>query len=130
MRAHPEARTRAIQRFKENNPERFWAKEQAHTLNRRAKRLGYPGRVGTQDVVDLMERTPKCVSCGHGRGVDHIVELALGGTNTADNLQNLCTVCNGRKSHRALRAVMAAIIEHHGRIPLPDEELRRICLAA
>lgn len=41
----------------------------------------------------------RCVSCGSDRDIeyDHIIPLAMGGSNTARNLQLLCATCNRRK---------------------------------
>jgi 5-methylcytosine-specific restriction endonuclease McrA len=40
-----------------------------------------------------------CVRCGSNRDLeyDHVIPLALGGSNTARNLQLLCADCNGLK---------------------------------
>lgn len=48
-------------------------------------------------------RSLACSSCGGplpgvGRTVDHIIPVALGGTNDPDNLQLLCLECNDRKT--------------------------------
>jgi HNH endonuclease len=43
-----------------------------------------------------------CVRCGatHGLHFDHIIPVALGGGNTAANIQILCQACNHRKSDK------------------------------
>jgi len=46
----------------------------------------------------------QCQSCGKttpeiSLSIDHIVPLALGGTNDLSNLQTLCLPCNQRKKH-------------------------------
>ena len=70
----------------------------ANSANKAAKKYGADGRLTSADVRALWERQPQCVSCGRGRGLDHIKALANGGTNTPDNIQNLCWACNQVKS--------------------------------
>lgn len=84
----------------------------AFNANALARRYSSTDRIKTADVLALWERTPECVDCGHGRGLDHIVPVRLGGRNHPDNLRNLCHSCNCRRgglasgrSRRAKRAV-------------------------
>ncbi len=46
----------------------------------------------------------RCRSCGKREwetrlSIDHIIPLALGGSNDLSNLQTLCLDCNQRKKH-------------------------------
>ncbi|MDY6804813.1 MAG: HNH endonuclease [Cyanobacteriota bacterium] len=46
----------------------------------------------------------QCQSCGKTGSetqltIDHIIPLALGGTNDISNLQTLCRPCNSQKKH-------------------------------
>lgn len=46
----------------------------------------------------------QCKSCGKTQqeiilNVDHIIPLALGGSNDLSNLQTLCVICNTQKKH-------------------------------
>lgn len=46
----------------------------------------------------------QCKSCGKSQqettlNIDHIIPLALGGSNDLSNLQTLCVTCNSKKKH-------------------------------
>ena len=69
----------------------------AHRANQRARKFGLGDEIATRDVLELWKRQPLCLGCGHGRGLDHIRSLYLGGGNAPANLQNLCRPCNTRK---------------------------------
>jgi len=67
--------------------------------------MSRPGtRVGTTEWRKLREACFRvwgktCMYCGaRATEVDHIQELALGGTNTIDNLQPLCKACHLHKT--------------------------------
>ncbi|WP_205710959.1 HNH endonuclease [Isoptericola sp. BMS4] len=68
----------------------------ATELDRKARREPIP-----QDVkITIWQRDGgRCVECSSNQDLefDHIIPLALGGSNTMRNLQLLCAVCNGRK---------------------------------
>lgn len=93
-RQDPEYRARmnarAKDRYRGTPPETITAA----SANRQSRRLGAVGRLSRADVAQLWARQPVCLNCGRGRGLDHIVPLARGGSNTPDNIQNLCLVCN------------------------------------
>jgi 5-methylcytosine-specific restriction endonuclease McrA len=63
----------------------------------RAKQAGYKGPhfKGKEWRELVMECGGRCLRCGSS--VDHIVPLALGGSNTIENVQPLCSECNGIK---------------------------------
>jgi hypothetical protein len=67
------------------NPDRAAAGYASSLSNRRAARLGRPGRISIADVLALWARQPACVDCGQGRGLDHIVAMADGGPNVPAN---------------------------------------------
>lgn len=77
----------------------------AIAANQHAKKVGVSGRLTAGDIRDLWARQPACVSCGRGRGVDHIRAMSRGGTNTPDNIQTMCRSCNAKKYWRSDRHV-------------------------
>jgi 5-methylcytosine-specific restriction endonuclease McrA len=101
----PEKRAARSQRKRQQyvaNPE----KAQAHNRNTRARRRRAPGRHTAADVRHLFEvQRGACAGCdavlvkgGKGRyHVDHVMPLALGGSNWPENLQLLCPPCNHTK---------------------------------
>jgi 5-methylcytosine-specific restriction endonuclease McrA len=68
-----------------------------------AKKKGSGGSHTHQDVADLLRiQRYRCAYChvritSKTKQIDHIMPLALGGTNNRCNLQMLCRPCNARK---------------------------------
>lgn len=77
--------------------------EKAHALMAMRQELDTKGKRQPipQDVkVAVWQRDQgRCVECGRQEDLefDHIIPLAMGGSNTVRNLQLLCAVCNRRK---------------------------------
>lgn len=72
-----------------------------HTQRRRAA----PGRYSQKDIVTILcAQRWRCAYCRTsvrgGYHVDHIMPLALGGTNNPSNLQVACPTCNAQKGAR------------------------------
>lgn len=71
--------------------------------NKRARRKAAVGRLSKDLPGRLLKlQRGRCACCGQslkdGYQMDHVVPLALGGTNTDDNMQLLTPKCNNRKS--------------------------------
>lgn len=74
----------------------------SHRQNRRARKLHTEGRLSAGLAERLFKQQKgKCPCCAQPLGdryhLDHIVPLALGGSNTDDNMQLLRSTCNHQK---------------------------------
>ncbi|TGQ19584.1 HNH endonuclease [Mesorhizobium sp. M00.F.Ca.ET.217.01.1.1] len=74
----------------------------SHRRTRRARLAGAAGNHTAEDIDIIHARQRyRCAECGTStedvKHVDHIMPLALGGSNWPDNLQILCPLCNDRK---------------------------------
>ena len=100
---HPEKRKLAAGEYVKRNLD----KANAGWHKRRARIKGNGGQHTADDIARLYEtQSGRCANlvcrmCLGRRAkyhVDHIIPIALGGTDNPDNLQLLCAKCNGRKS--------------------------------
>jgi len=89
----------STRRWREENPEQARITDRNNKLRRR-------GAVGSHTLADIDRlralQRHRCAECGTdtrsaGYHVDHVVPLALGGTNWPNNLQILCPKCNLEK---------------------------------
>ena len=96
-RSTPEYRARTRAAYQANR-----AAAAATSANKQARLLGAVGTLSAEDVRLVWDRQPLCLNCDEGQGLDHIVAMARGGTNTPDNIQNLCLICNQAKHTRDL----------------------------
>lgn len=101
---HPERARTHRRRWLEEVPLREAAMRAAVTANRRARMYGVHGLISYETVIELWVREPDCVDCGEGRGLDHVIAMSRGGTNTSGNLANRCPSCNNRKGARRAAA--------------------------
>lgn len=94
-----ERRRASVRRWRAANADRDRASQAAVNANRSAVRTGSSGRLTSDDVIALWTREPACVSCGNGRGIDHVIPLSQGGPNSPDNIQTMCQPCNSAKEN-------------------------------
>ena len=79
-------------------------KRRVHVRNRRARKRGNGGKHTAAQIRGLLVRQRhKCPFCSanlkQGYHADHIMPLALGGSNDIRNIQLLCPTCNDSKGH-------------------------------
>lgn len=99
--ANPEKNSERNRKWREANPE----KRKVLNHNRRARIKGNGGTLSKAIVQTLMTlQKGKCACCGkslkHGHHLDHVIPIALGGTNTDDNVQLLTPACNLSKGSK------------------------------
>lgn len=87
-----------------NGERRALEKKRIKRAKRRAKEHAAPGRISNGLSSKLLEsQQGKCIYCkgalGDSYELDHIMPLALGGTNEDSNIQLLCRTCNISKGH-------------------------------
>lgn len=76
-----------------------------YARNQRAKRKLADGNFTRQEWLDLLDfYEGVCLACGSSEAVsaDHVVPLAVGGSNTIDNIQPLCKPCNSKKHTKTI----------------------------
>jgi 5-methylcytosine-specific restriction endonuclease McrA len=84
--------------WKKANPEAV----RSHDRTRRSRLVGAEGSHTAADIEAIHARQKyKCAECGVStkkkKHVDHVMPLALGGSNWPSNLQILCPFCNDSK---------------------------------
>lgn len=97
----PEERLRAQRKYLAKDGNR--AKHQSYIRNRRAKQRAAPGLHTGEEINDLFRKQKgKCAYCRRPLGdefeVDHIMPIALGGSNWISNIQLTCKSCNRKKN--------------------------------
>ena len=96
---HAEQRRQARREYTARNPERVAASNR----NLRSARKRATGSHTAADVKNLFAvQHGKCATCRSslkesGYHVDHVMPIALGGSNGPENLQLLCPPCNQKK---------------------------------
>jgi 5-methylcytosine-specific restriction endonuclease McrA len=98
-KANPDRARAATEKWQKANPEAV----RIHSHTRRARTEKNGGKLSRNITKLLMsEQAGKCACCLvdlsiSGHHLDHFMPLALGGTNTDDNIQLLCKPCNSGK---------------------------------
>jgi 5-methylcytosine-specific restriction endonuclease McrA len=97
--ANPERKKEKLTAWREANPEA----RRIHEHNRRARKRENGGNLSKGLTKKLFKlQNGKCPCCqqplGNDFNLDHIVPLALGGSNTDENIQLLRKQCNNQKS--------------------------------
>lgn len=85
-----------------SNPEKYKLKD---LIKRHRKRAGFRESFSIEEWKSLCRKFDfRCAACRKidKLTVDHIVPLSKGGSNTIDNIQPLCLVCNSKKSNRTI----------------------------
>src|SRR5882672_6622256 len=101
-RLSPDEKREQRRRWRRNNPEKFRQLQKT----KRARRRGAVGSFTRQDIERIFKaQRGRCAyyrSCrtklGDDYHADHILPLAGGGTNNADNIQLTCPACNLSKN--------------------------------
>lgn len=108
---HAETRKSGVKRYIAENRDAHgaWAKKwrrenpdkvRAYVINRRAKLASSGGGITGADIGVITKRQRgRCAACRRkvALAMDHIMPLALGGENSARNIQGLCQPCNSAK---------------------------------
>ena len=113
IKNNPEKKRESDKLWRDSNPERVhenhksWNernphKKRTYEQNRRARKNVSGGKLSTNIVEKLMKlQNGKCPCCkqqlGNDYHLDHIIPLALGGTNTDNNVQLMIAACNMKK---------------------------------
>lgn len=95
-----------VRQWREAHPESARLINQRASQRRRAKKSNAEGSHTEAEWRSLVsEFEERCVCCGEHFGLerltkDHIVPLALGGSDFIENIQPLCARCNSKKGKR------------------------------
>lgn len=72
--------------------------------SRRAKKYNVENTLTFEEWIEIKNKYDnRCLCCGNQSPIiisDHILPLSQGGSNTKDNIQPLCKICNNRKARK------------------------------
>lgn len=110
---HPEQQRKSVALWRQRHPDHikaYIAKHQqdervkllrvANENKRRARKTGGGGAHTADEWIAVRDTYGCCVNCGRmdiPLTEDHIIPLAVGGTDSIDNIQPLCRPCNEHK---------------------------------
>lgn len=99
--ANPERRRASCKKWEAANPEYL----RSNLRNRRSRKLSAAGRHTPEEIAILAARQRyKCANCRRSiktcHEADHVMPLALGGSNWICNIQLLCRACNRKKGKK------------------------------
>lgn len=96
----------ANRRYRISDPDRVRISSAISNANRRAHKLGLPGRLAYEDwlliLVKMHGRCAFCLAEGCILDLEHVDPLSKGGTNDRSNITSSCRPCNGQKHSRSL----------------------------
>jgi 5-methylcytosine-specific restriction endonuclease McrA len=101
--ANKERERERVKAWRVANPDKTRSQKQKRLA--RIKRQS-DGSVTTEQILDLLESTTKCVYCskeitGKNKTVDHMIPLSRGGLNSMRNLAVCCAYCNRYKFNKS-----------------------------
>lgn len=92
-------------KVKKNAAKKTAEDHKAARHRRKARKLNAVGKWSAADLRIVKSILgDMCLKCGSAEriSVDHVIPLAMGGSNQPTNLQPLCTSCNSRKGSRSM----------------------------
>jgi len=93
---HPEKVKKSFKEYQIKNLDKF----AQYARNRRALQAGAEGSFTLEEFKALCDSCGNvCLSCGSSEKltVDHVLPLSKGGSNSIENIQPLCGLCNSKK---------------------------------
>ena len=88
------------QRYKTEHRDKYLEQKRSDSRNRRAAKRAAGGTIKACEWRELCNMYGNvCLCCGEAKSLtlDHVLPIAVGGTNTIHNAQPLCAMCNSVK---------------------------------